>query len=404
MLHDPARHEPLRDIEWDARAAARMIERIVRDAEDRFDRESHWPLHPLDATVRGRDPVFNLYFGAGGVVWALHELQSSGAAALQRPYDDYVDRLLPQNRAWLKACGDADADVASYLMGDTGLLLLSHALRRTTATETRLEALIAGNTQHPARELMWGAPGTMLAAWFLYERTREARWRELYLASARALWGQVLWSPEYECRYWAQELYGFRMSSLGGVHGFVATAAPLIAGRHLMPADEWTAWEQCIVDTVQRTAEREGAGANWRPDLHSPGGDARPQKRLMQFCHGAPGFVVCLSGIPSTALDDDLLAGGEAIWNAGPLSKGSNLCHGTGGNGYAFLALYKRTGDERWLTRARAFAMHGIAQTEAHAIDYGRLRYSLWTGDLGFAVFLRDCIKGAGGFPTVQTF
>ena len=404
MLHDPARHEPLRPVEWDARAAAGMIERIVRDTEDRFDPQSHWPLHPLDANVGERDPLFNLYFGAGGVVWALHDLQSSGATELRRSYDDYVDRLLPLNRAWLKACGDSDADAASYLMGDTGLLLLSHAMRPTDKKAAGLEALIAGNVRHPARELMWGAPGTMLASWFLYDRTRESRWSELYLASARALWSQLLWSPECECRYWSQELYGYRMSSLGGVHGFVATAAPLIAARHLMPADEWMAWERCITDTVQRTAEREGAAVNWRPDLLSTEGDHRPQKKLMQFCHGAPGFVVCLARMPSTALGDDLLAGGEAIWDAGPLDKGSNLCHGTGGNGYAFLALYERTGDERWLARARAFAMHGIHQTEAHASAYGRLRYSLWTGDLGFAVFLRDCIRGAGGFPTVQTF
>ena len=30
--------------------------------------------------------------------------------------------------------------------------------------------------------------------------------------------------------------------------------------------------------------------------------------------------------------------------------------HGTGGNGYAFLKLYRRTGNTMWLERARAFA------------------------------------------------
>ena len=57
-----------------------------------------------------------------------------------------------------------------------------------------------------------------------------------------------------------------------------------------------------------------------------------------------------------------LLAGGELTWRAGPLAKGANLCHGTAGNGYAFLALFERTGDELWLERARAFAMHAVAQ------------------------------------------
>ena len=40
-----------------------------------------------------------------------------------------------------------------------------------------------------------------------------------------------------------------------------------------------------------------------------------------------------------------LLDAGRFTWAAGPLTKGSNLCHGTGGNGYAFLKLYRRTND-----------------------------------------------------------
>jgi hypothetical protein len=150
---------------------------------------------------------------------------------------------------------------------------------------------------------------------------------------------------------------------------------------------------------VLRTATREGPLANWRAWLVGP-----TRGLLMQYCHGAPGFVINLAGMPGPGLDDVLLAGGEATWAAGPLAKGSNLCHGTGGNAYAFLKLYRRTGDARWLERARAFAMHGIAQTEAHERQYGQLRHSLWTGDPGFAVFLWDCLRGAAAFPTLDVF
>jgi hypothetical protein len=54
--------------------------------------------------------------------------------------------------------------------------------------------------------------------------------------------------------------------------------------------------------------------------------------------------------------------------------------------------------------RARAFAMHGIAQTEADAKRYGQMRYSLWTGDPGFAIYLWDCIHGTAAFPTLDVF
>ena len=69
--------------------------------------------------------------------------------------------------------------------------------------------------------------------------------------------------------------------------------------------------------------------ANWRNQLTRPRGGPK----LMQYCHGAPGYVICLADFPGPVLDAILLAAGGAIWQAGPLRKGSNLCHGTGGKG-----------------------------------------------------------------------
>ena len=313
---------------------------------------------------------------------------------------DALDTLLMRNRAWLGET--AEREPASYLMGDTPILLLAHGQHPSTERAERLAGLIEGNREHPSRELMWGSPGTLLAALFLHQRSGEARWAELFQRTAATLWSQLEWSAEHACHYWTQDLYGQRVNYIDAVHGFVGTASALIHGRHLLGAETWAAWEQCIVNTVQRTATWEGAQANWRPWLDAAPG--KPLRMLMQHCHGAPGFVVCLGDLPGTALDALLIAAGEAVWAAGPLTKGSNLCHGTGGNGCAFLKLWQRTGQPMWLERARAFAMHGIAQTEADAVRHGQLRYSLWTGDPGFAVYLWDCLRGKCEFPTLDVF
>jgi hypothetical protein len=107
-------------------------------------------------------------------------------------------------------------------------------------------------------------------------------------------------------------------------------------------------------------------------------------------------MVASLAGF----LDEELaLAGGELTWQAGPLVKGANLCHGTAGNGYALLALFTRTGDERWLARARAFAMHALGQVERARATTGQGRYTLWTGDPGTALYLADCLDGRGEPP-----
>jgi hypothetical protein len=106
-----------------------------------------------------------------------------------------------------------------------------------------------------------------------------------------------------------------------------------------------------------------------------------------------------------TAEVDALLhAAGELIWHAGPLAKGSGLCHGTSGNGYAFLKMWRHTGDAVWLDRARAFAAAAIAQYSAAVVRHARARYSLWTGDLGLAMYLRDCLEGEARFPTHDFF
>jgi hypothetical protein len=49
--------------------------------------------------------------------------------------------------------------------------------------------------------------------------------------------------------------------------------------------------------------------------------------------------------------------------------------------------------------RARRFAMHAIAQYQRDHAQYGRLRYSLWTGDPGLAIFLWHCMQGTDEFP-----
>ncbi len=118
----------------------------------------------------------------------------------------------------------------------------------------------------------------------------------------------------------------------------------------------------------------------------------------VQWCHGAPGLITSLATLPADERTDDLLsAAGELTWVAGPLVKGAGLCHGTAGNGCAFLALHARSGDDYWLDRARAFAMHALEQLES-----AESRHSLWTGDVGVALYLSGCLDGWEGMPVLD--
>ena len=205
----------------------------------------------------------------------------------------------------------------------------------------------------------------------------------------------------HRCHYWTQDLYGRRSTYLDGVHGSVATALPLIrVGTCWMPKHGMRGRAASSIRSGARWTC--SPHANWRPELD---GNSGAQKKLVQFCHGAPGFVVCLAGLPGAALDDLLLAAGETVWSAGPLLKGSDLCHGTGGNGYALLKLYGRTSDARWLKRcARRSPCTASPRPTSMRGFHGQMRYSLGTGDLGFAVYLWDCLRAEARFPTLDVF
>jgi Lanthionine synthetase C-like protein len=115
----------------------------------------------------------------------------------------------------------------------------------------------------------------------------------------------------------------------------------------------------------------------------------------------APGLVSTLGDLMPLEL---AIGGGELTWRAGPLRKGPGLCHGTAGNGFAFLRLHELTGDPVWPERARRFAMHAIEQVERGRAARGRGRYTLFTGDVGVALYLRACLEEDAKFPIIDTF
>ena len=401
MLHDPARHEALRPIAWDEARVRATIARIVDETVAAFSPGTLWPAHPRDLEA-GDDPdapMTHLYCGAIGVAWALDYLDAVGAAA-SPSLGSQFDMLRERNREWLAATHGDNA--GSYLFGGLPIEMMAWGHAPSTERADVIAALIEANIDHPARELMWGSPGSLLAAALMHRRSGDERWAALFRRIAQRLREQLSWSERQACHYWSQDLYGRKVRYLDAVHGFAATASVLIQGRHLLPADDWAEWQRCIETTIARTAIREDGQATWPVQADEPPGT--PQKWLMQFCHGAPGFVVCLAQLPGRVLDPLLVEAGEATWAAGPLAKGSNLCHGTAGNAYAFLVLLARTGDPRWRERVRAFAMHAIDQFEDETARTGRLRHSLWTGDVGLAIFLWDCLRERAEFPTLDVF
>ena len=206
---------------------------------------------------------------------------------------------------------------------------------------------------------MWGAPGTMLAAEVVHAESGDERFAEAWRQSADRLWGE--WRYDPEAGYlWTQQSSTAPSSGSSAPHTDSREMCACCGGRRLLDPDRAAQLEQRAVATATGCAIHSGG----LEPASAPGSEASrstPRSRragtdclLADVATGDAAFTALLCG------------GGELVWQAGPLEKGHGLCHGTAGNGYALLALHRRTGDVRWLERARAFAMQAISNTVAN--------------------------------------
>lgn len=400
-LFDPGRHEPLAGEPWTDAAARAAVASIMAATQAELQPGEGWPAHPLDDPGTPGEHDWPLYHGAGGVVLAWRHLAQRGAAPAPPDFVALVAGLCARNHAALAGHRHGSA---SYLLGDTGLDLLHWTLAPDPALLQRLHDSILGNLHNPAGEALWGSPGSLLAAVTLAQASGDPRWAHLLRQGADALEADLVWDAALGGWIWVQDLYGRPgQRLLGAGHGFVGNLFPFLRAAAWLPAAQVDRVLARALQTLQASALHADGAINWHPDAHPD--PARGRAPLMQDCHGAPGVLCRLATAPATPAWDTLLtAAGEAVWAAGPLTKGASLCHGTGGSALALLKLWRRSGQAQWLDRARALAMHAAGQVASHRAQYGQGRHSLWTGDLGAACILQACLDGDDRFPSLDCF
>ena len=400
MLYRPEAFEPLSPEPWNEVRVRAAIGAIVADADAAFDPDTLWPAHEWDGWNTPL-PLKNLYVGAAGVLWALHALRERGFAASRLDLRAAVLRTLELRRErsdlmqGIELPQPADA---SLLEGESGILaVLCSCWSSLGSLADELHGLVLANRDNPADELMWGAPGTMLAAKALHEATGEERWVRAWRESASAVLGRRDGDG-----LWTQRLYGGASRTLGPIHGAVGNVRVLLDAGELLPAETRVLLTRETEALLERTAVREHGLANW-PDSAGEPLEATDGQVRLQWDAGAPGIVATAFDLLEEEL---LLAGAELTWRAGPhgADKGSGICHGTAGNGYALLKAFARTQDEHWLDRARRFAVHALRQAAAARQERGRGRYSLWTGDVGVALFAADCAEARTRYPILETW
>lgn len=133
------------------------------------------------------------------------------------------------------------------------------------------------------------------------------------------------------------------------------------------------------------------------------------EKRLVHWCHGAPGLIYLLGKAYLLFKDDNYLRAcrkaADLIWHQGLLRKGAGICHGVAGNGYAFLVLYRLTGDQQYLYRANKFVEFLTADEFRKGAFTPDRPNSLYEGIAGTVCFLIDMLRPEhASFPFMDIF
>jgi len=388
MLFDTERHESLTTTLWQHNIVQKEITSIIDDIEQSLLPNASWPTHPLDAESYPKvGPKWSAYAGAAGAIHALQILRNYGYKVSDLSY-----LLAAVHSSFVKS---PDVSVEPGLqIGEIGILM-PRVLAEPDNQEISEHLLncMEETIDLPLYEITSGQSGMMHAAIALYRKTGEVCWKKIFVKGAKSLMNNWQQDSETGEWLWQSQVFGSKRHYYGACHGIAGNANILLQGADLLS-------ESCIEVIIDRTistlnisAKKEANLANWilctKPNI---------EKLLVQWCHGAAGIVTAMARTPkndssnSKLLDGLLEKTGELVWQAGPLIKGSNICHGTSGNGYAFLYLYKRSGDSVWLGRARKFAIHAIEQSQKARLRYGQGRYTLWTGDAGLAIYLYHCL------------
>ena len=173
---------------------------------------------------------------------------------------------------------------------------------------------------------------------------------------------------------------------LGMAHGWTgylyATLRWMKSARAPAPASLEVRLQE-LADQAKRTGKR----------IHWPRQTCEGSPSLGGWCNGSAGFVFLWSMAHRSLQDPRWLELAEgAGWDAWyGREEGISLCCGLAGKAYSQLAIYKQTGDRRWMNHALAMAEHAVWKAEQIAnCGEPHIPLSLYKGNVGLAVLAAD--------------
>ncbi|XP_055639710.1 lanC-like protein 3 homolog [Toxorhynchites rutilus septentrionalis] len=190
---------------------------------------------------------------------------------------------------------------------------------------------------------------------------------------------------------------------LGAAHG-------LCSILHMLLESPWFA----VNDTKEQDYSDIKASVDYFLGIQDENGNfptrlLNSNKNLIHWCHGCSGAIYMLAKAYLVFKEEKYLAGcrkcAESIWREGLLRKGPGICHGISGNGYAFLLMFRLTGENVYLYRAGKFMEFLDSDIFVKAARTPDRPLSLYEGMAGAVCFIVDLLSPATShFPFMDVF
>lgn len=321
----------------------------------------------------------SIYTGAGGNAfwrWRLaRHLRRSG-------HDDEARSRLDQALVAIETAKGVQARKGrppkmSFLCGHAGVLALEAAVlvsngmadgeRLPRCLEELLQVGEASGASDPSaateNDLLYGRAGFLYCLNFVRRHVPAGLLPARFAGTVTAVFDALLRSGETTAAkmdigcplvyFWPRRSKR-RRAYLGAAHGLAGVLYVLL---------------HCDVECVKPDNRRRiSAALDWLLNCKMESGNyphaigSETWDELVHWCHGAPGvipvFVKAWQTLGEAKYLEAAREASDVVWERGILKKGVALCHGICGGIYAFLAIYRCTGNRKPLYRAQRFAQY----------------------------------------------